>query len=184
MQAVSNATLDRLNELASDTKGVVVGIQDLDKDVESVADDVKEVADDVKEVAEDVEAVSESLANATKLLNQLVKRHYGEPVFSNWWFGKLSDIIHGNVPPDSEFLFPNDLGSWLKPQFGMMLLIGFAVKIGSWIDSRWGSRWCKKFNIHQHPACKVFNGCLDKILFMGFTIRLKQALTRAPKAFQ
>ena len=93
-QAVSNATLDRLNEVASDTKGVVVGIQDLDKDVESVADDVKEVA-------EDVEAVSESLANATKLLNQLVKRHYGEPVFSNWWFGKLSDIIHGNVPPDS-----------------------------------------------------------------------------------
>ena len=146
---MSNATHDRVKEVASDTKTLAAGVKDLDQDVEAVAEDVKEVAEDVQDVAE-------SVANATKLLNQLIKRHYGEPVYSNWWFGKLTDIIHGNMPPDSEFLFPNDLGAWLTPQYGMMLLIGFAVKIGTWCDSRGGSRVCKKFNIHQHPICKVF----------------------------
>ena len=51
-------------------------------------------------MAEDVEAVAEGIANATKLLNQLIKKHYGEPVYSNWWLGKLTDIIQGNMPPD------------------------------------------------------------------------------------
>ena len=50
-------------------------------------------------MAEDVEAVAEGIANATKLLNQLIKKHYGEPVYSNWWLGKLTDIIQGNMPP-------------------------------------------------------------------------------------
>ena len=153
---MTNATHDRVREVASDTKNLAVGVKDLDKDVEAVAEDVKEVA-------EDVEAVAESIANVTKLLNNLIKKHYGEPVYSNWWFGKLTDIIHGNIPPDSEFLFPNDLGGWLTPQYGMMLLVGFAVKIGTWCDSRWGSSLCKKHNIHQHPALKVLN-CRDKIL--------------------
>ena len=147
-QIVSNATHDRVKEVASDTKNLAVGVKDLDQDMEAVAEDVKEVA-------EDVEAVAESVANATKLLNQLIKKHYGEPVYSNWWFGKLTDIIHGNIPPDSEFLFPNNFWSWLTPQYGMMLLVGFAVKIGSWFDSRGASRFCKKYNIHLHPACKV-----------------------------
>ena len=145
---MSNATHDRVKEVASDTKTLAAGVKDLDQDVEAVAEDVKEVAEDVQDVAE-------SVANATKLLNQLIKKHYGEPVYSNWWFGKLTDIIHGNMPPDSEFLFPNDLTSWLTPQYGMMLLVGFAVKIGSWFDSRGASRFCKKYNIHLHPACKV-----------------------------
>ena len=173
-QIVGNATHDRVREVASDTKNLAVGVKDLDKDVEAVAEDVKEVA-------EDVEAVAESIANVTKLLNNLIKKHYGEPVYSNWWFGKLTDIIHGSIPPDSEFLFPNDLGSWLTPQYGMMLLIGFAVKIGTWLDSRSGSRLCKKYNIHLHPACKVLN-CRDKILFISITSSLKPA--RVPKAFQ
>ena len=147
-QIVSNATHDRVKEVASDTKNLAVGVKDLDQDMEAVAEDVKEVA-------EDVEAVAESVANATKLLNQLIKKHYGEPVYSNWWFGKLTDIIHGNIPPDSEFLFPNNFWSWLTPQYGMALLIGFAVKIGTWCDERWGSDVCKKYNIHLHPACKV-----------------------------
>ena len=147
---MSNATHDRVKEVASDTKNLAVGVKDLDQDVEAVAEDVKEVA-------EDVETVAEGIANATKLLNQLIKKHYGEPVYSNWWFGKLTDIIHGNMPPDSEFLFPSDFGSWLMPQYGMALLVGFAVKIGCWADSRWGSRFCKKHNIHQHPIAKVLN---------------------------
>ena len=160
-QIVGNATHDRIKEVAADTKNLAVGVKDLDQDVEAVGKDVKEVA-------EDVEAVAESITNVTKLLNNLIKKHYGEPVYSNWWFGKLTDIIHGNIPQDSEFLFPKDLRGWLTPQYGMMLLIGFAVKIGCWIDARGGSRVCKKYNIHQHPVCKVLvTAEIKSCLFLG-----------------
>ena len=135
--------------MASDTKSVAVDVKDLDQDV-------KEVAEDVKEVAEDVEAVADGIANATKLLNELIRKHYGQPVYANW-FQKLTDIIHKNVPPESQFLFPQNLGDWLMPQYAMLLIVGFSIKIGGWLDSRWASRYCKKHGIHQHPACKVLS---------------------------
>ena len=163
-QSVNNATFDQGKEVAEKIEDMAKSVDKVDKDVGKVSESVKEVADDVKEVAEDVEDVAESVANTTRILNEFIKKHYGEPVFASW-FHKLDDIVWGRVPPDSQFLFPSNLAEWFQPQYGMCLIVWFCTKLWDYGDARWGSRVCKKHNLRQHPILKVSHSNFsDKIL--------------------
>ena len=163
-QSVNNATFDQVKEVAKKTDGMVESVGKMDEEVEKVSQGIKEVGLDVKEVAEDVEDVAESVANTTRILNEFIKKQYGEPVFASW-FRKLDDIVWGRVPPDSEFLFPSNLAEWFQPQYGMCLIVWFCTKLWDYGDARWGSRVCKKHNLRQHPILKVSHSNFsDKIL--------------------
>ena len=153
-QSVNNATFDQVKEVAKKTDGMVESVGKMDEEVEKVSQGIKEVGLDVKEVAEDVEDVAESVANTTRILNEFIKKQYGEPVFASW-FRKLDDIVWGRVPPDSEFLFPSNLAEWFQPQYGMCLIVWICTKLVDYADARWGSSVCKKNGLRQHPICKV-----------------------------
>ena len=162
--------------MAEKIQDMAKSVDKVDKDVGKVSESVEKVADDVKEVAEDVEDVAEGVANTTRILNDFIKKHYGEPVFASW-FQKLDDIVWGRVPPDSEFLFPSNLAEWLQPQYGMCLIVWFCTKLWDYGDARWGSRVCKKHNLRQHPILKVSHSNFsDKILVFYSFLFFKKVL--------
>jgi hypothetical protein len=99
--------------------------------------------------------------DAITLINSLVKKVYGMPLFHKWFtWGSDRTLVNTNNDsplPETDFLFPQTFGDFFDFQKWPLIVMHVVAWLWAGIDNRCGSYICRKAGVRTPWLLKAFN---------------------------